>query len=273
MSPVIWHGRYFTTLCPFHDDNSPSFLVYANGGVCLSASCQRKASLNEIFTKITHQPVVSKITFANNRLVDWELIPDLERLCSEAHGYMLANPGMDTYLRLRGLEEAIRPCQLGWWHGWITIPIYSNSGHAFKGCVLRATPDLQKATGARYIMPPRQPRLLYPPRVLAINNVLETRGTVYVVFGIFDAIALSLIGLTAVTSTNITGFRPIDLQEYRCKLVVVPDRGEETKGRQMVAGLDWRGEFKSLPYDDTHKDPADFVQHGQSGWLRTILTH
>lgn len=283
LAPVIWHGRYFITHCPWpenhrHGDTNPSFLVYPDGAVCLSASCQRRATLAQVYGQVVHQAPNEPITVGANRLVEWERIPDLHRLCDEAHTYLLSHPEQDVYLRQRGLAACIRPNQLGWWHGWITVPIF-DPRNQFLGLVLRATPSMQQVSHVRYLSPPHQSRLLYQPSFP--YQSLIPRDRLYVVFGIFDALALSLIGLPAITCTNITGFRSIDLYDFRCKLIVVPDRGEEDKGRELVSGLDWRGELKLIPYEKiadarltrTLKDPADFIEFGLDTWLFKLLTH
>lgn len=282
LAPVVWHGRYFVTRCPWperhqHEDVHPSFLVYPDGAVCLSASCQRRATLEQVYVRVVHHAPNVPINVGSSHLVEWSLIPDLRRLCDEAHTYLLSNPQQDFYLRQRGLVDSLRPNQLGWWHGWITIPVY-DLRNQFLGMVLRATPSMQTVTPIRYLTPPHQAKLLYQARPF------QYADTVYVVFGIFDALALATLGLAAVTCTNITGFQPVDLDSFRCKLIVVPDRGEEDKGRQLVAGLDWRGQLKLLDYDTINgiplqvtstprlKDPADFVQAGFGSWLFKLLT-
>lgn len=277
MAPVIWHGRYFAACCPFHESwpDNPSFLVYPDGAVCLSASCQRRATLAQVYAQVVHQAPNAPIQVGPHQLVDWERIPDLHRLCDEAHTYLLSHPEQDFYLRQRGLAACIRPNQLGWWHGWITVPI-TDSRNQFLGLVLRATPSMQQASHVRYLTPPAQSKLLYQPQNTHYYRAVD--DVIYVVFGIFDALALSLLGLHAVTCTNITAFQAVDLHAFRCKLIVVPDKGEEDKGRELVAGLDWRGELKLLPYEDnpwltnTPKDPADFIQAGRTKDLFQLLT-
>lgn len=275
LAPVIWHGRYFVTRCPWpehhkHDDVNPSFLVYPDGAVCLSASCQRRATLEQVYVQVVHHAPNAPINVGPQHLVEWSQIPDLHRLCDEAHTYLLSHPEQDFYLRQRGLAACIRPNQLGWWHGWITVPII-DLRNQFLGLVLRATPSMQQVSHVRYLTPPHQAKLLYHARPFQSSDII------YVVFGIFDALALSLLGLPAVTCTNITGLRPVDLDHFRCKLIVVPDRGEEDKGRELVSGLDWRGQLHLLPYDNflplDVKDPADIVQAGFGTWLFKLLTH
>ena len=269
MSPVIWHGRYFTTLCPFHDDSKPSFNVYPDGAVCLAASCGRHVSLSQLYRKVS--PLSARQTQPNQSehrraLIAWESIPDRERLAQQSHDYLLRHPLQAHYLKQRGLEACIRRHELGYWNGWITIPIFDFS-HRFQGIVFRATPSMQSATSVRYLTPPDQPKLLYVPD----HGLTHLSAYVYVVFGMFDALALSLLGLPVVTCTNIHSVQPSDLDRYRCRLLVIPDKGEDAKGRALVNGLDWRGTLLSLPYGPDLKDCADYVQLGYSQQLSKLL--
>lgn len=270
MVPVQWHGRYFTTTCPFHDDSRrPSLAVYPDGAVCLAASCGRHISLSQLYRKVSPLTATQPQSVRPSRsLIAWESIPDREQLAREAHEYLLRYPRQGHYLASRKLAACIRRNELGYWNGWITIPIY-DFGHRFQGIVFRATPSMQAATSVRYLTPPDQPKLLYEPDH-ALCNLAER---IYVVFGIFDALALSLLGLPVVTCTNIHSFRPDDLQFKRCRLVVIPDKNEEAKGRDLVSGLDWRGLLKLLPYGDNLKDCADYVEQGYSKRLIKLLTH
>lgn len=265
MSPVIWHGRYFTTLCPFHDDTFPSFNVYPDGAVCLAASCKRSASLTSVYAKVSHSaPTFTLQPHAS--LVRWESIPDHERLCSEAHEYLLKNPNQGHYLKQRGLDGCIRRQELGYWNGWITVPVF-DAGHHFQGMVLRATPSMQAATDVRYLAPPGQARMLYVPD----HSLTLHSDHIFIVFGIFDALALSLLGIPTLTSTNVRGFRSSDLDYLRCKLTVIPDKGEDDKGRDLMRGLDWRGQLLLLPYPANLKDPAGYVEAGYSKPLIKLL--
>lgn len=266
MSPVIWHGRYFTTTCPFHDDRSPSLNVYPDGAVCLSAICHRHVSLNELLRKVSPLNSTTIQLERSDRLIRWESIPDLARLCQESHAYLIAHPEQGHYLKQRGLEACIRWHELGYWNGWITIPLFTYD-HQFQGVVFRATPSMQAATGERYITPPGQPRLLYTPSY--VTNHLY--GHVYLVFGIFDAMALSLLNLPVITSTNIRGLRAGDLDFIRKRIMVIPDKGEEEKAHDLINGLDWRGSLKILPYGPNLKDPAGFIEAGYSKKLGKLL--
>lgn len=267
MAPVIWHGRYFTTLCPYHDDQSPSLNVYPDGAVCLSAVCRKRVSLSQLLRKVAPLNRNTTQTESKQRLIRWESIPDLSSLCQESHNYLLANPSQGHYLKQRGLEPCIRWNQLGYWNGWITIPVLSAAGQ-FQGAVFRATPSMQAATGVRYLTPPGQPRLIYTPNY-GINDLDDY---VYLVFGIFDALALECLEEPVITSTNIRGLRASDLEHVRKIIIVIPDKGEEDKARDLVSGLDWRGQLKLLPYGPNLKDSADYLQAGYSKKLGKLLS-
>lgn len=254
---VIWHGKYFATTCPYHDSfpDNPSFLVYPDGAVCLSASCRKKVSLPQLAHHLTHTTLPPPPERPQAGL-DWRRLPDPETLGNLAHQTLCDLPGQGVYLKERRVDSCIGPQKLGWYEGWYTFPIY-NRQRRWAGLVLRAGPSLAKYAG-RYVTPPGQQPLLYAPEW----KLVERSDYVFVPFGIFDALALTVLGLPAVTPTNIQGARPELFADLRKTLIVIPDRGEEEVGRRLVNGLDWRGKLAALPKHGNFKDPADFLKGG-----------
>lgn len=267
MAPIKWHGRYFETACPFHDaGDHMSFLVYDNGAICLSASCQRRASLSQVYAKVMHINPNITASVKPVRVVDWYNQPDPEELCMTAHEYLLSMPEQGHYLRQRGLEDRIEPQQLGWWFGWITVPMFDDR-QRFIGMILRATPTMQTFHNVRYITPPNQPNLLYVP-----DWPLVARSDyVFVTFGIFDALALTALREPAVSPSRLTGIPGDMFSLLRKRLIVVPDRGEEVTARRLVSSLDWRGEILELRYAPGMKDPADYSAAGKTKQLARLL--
>ena len=61
-------------------------------------------------------------------------------------------------------------------------------------------------------------------------------------------------------------FSPAWLETIRKKVVIVPDaEGDDEYARKLAAQLGWRGSVVRLPYDETKKDPADYLQGGGGG--------
>lgn len=262
---VIWHGKYFATTCPYHDSSpdNPSFLVYPDGAVCLSASCRKKVSLAKLahHLKHSHTPLPAAPATAN---LNWHVLPEPEVLANKAHELLCAVPSQAHYLKERKVEAMIGPSKLGWWDGWYTFPIY-NRHRQFAGLVLRAGPSLAKYVG-RYVSPPGQRPLLYCPDW----KLVERSETVYVPFGIFDALTLAQLGLPTVTPTNLKGARPELFADLRKQLVIIPDKGEEEVGHELAYGLDWRGTLLKLAYPPGLKDLNDLATHGKLH--RSMLT-
>ena len=68
-------------------------------------------------------------------------------------------------------------------------------------------------------------------------------------------------------------FSPAWLETIRKKVVVVPDaEGDDEYARKLAAQLGWRGKVVNLPYDETKKDPADYLAQEAGGGGREELS-
>lgn len=248
---VRWHGRYFSAICPFHDDREPSLLVFEDGSYCLG--CLKGASLDSLWKRVSGEP--SRGIESCSPLVHWRyILHDLATFCKEAHERIKRYPELGFSLRKRGLQERIPKSQIGWWDGWLTVPIRTQAA-CLAGIVLRSTAEVQKRTQVRYATPPSQPALLYTPDW----KLIEDRPAVFVPFGIMDAEAIALMGFASATSTEGQRFTPSLLDSIRKPLIVISDKGEEPAGRRLAASLGWRGIPSSLDYPPQAKDPAAFL--------------
>lgn len=271
---VRWHGRYFSCLCPFHDDKEPSLLVYDDAAFCMG-SCNRQYSLYNVWAKHTHgrtQFDATQVT-SPEAVIRWHRVPPLEVIASDGNEVLLRHRAQRQYLISRHLENRIEPQTLGWWTGWITIPVYNRS-HEFIGLVLRATPPVEQATNQRYMLPPNQPPLLYVPDWHRIRTACTQNDIIYIVYGMFDALALCELGLPVITFTNgkkgsFSGAALLD--DFRTKLYIIPDLEEDDTARALVAKLGWRGKVVPIEYPDDVKDPAAFLEKGKSRLLLNQL--
>lgn len=247
---VTWHGKYFSAKCVFHDDNSPSLLVYPDGAYCLG--CQKRVSLKSLWSKVSGGKVVVRET--PGRLFDWGAYGSLEQLADTAHETLINyRDTFGRYLDVRGIGSCIKDNWLGWEKGWYTVPLFSNL-REFSGIVIRASPAIQAVHKIRYLFPPGQQPLLYVPSWRRIVD------RVLVVFGIIDALALSALGYPVVTSTHGQNFPASLLDPIRLPITIIPDRGEEQMARKLVSNLGWRGRLQLLDYPEGTKDPADLVR-------------
>ncbi len=257
-------GRgYAHTYCVFHEDNKKSLMVfpdargYTPGFYCLSGECGRKGSLQELLRVLEGAPPRPRGDSTKEKppYLPTDL-SDLSTLVNDAHLALLDEdaPERRHYLKKRGIVSAIVPCKLGWFFGWITVPIFNNN--RLVGMYARSTPSEQDRTGRRFTQPNGQRPMLYRPKE---NHTYP----LFIVFGMFDALALFILGLSVVTTTGgSASFDPNWVADYRDKIILVPDvSGDDRAVVDLAAQLGWRASILRLPYENYENiaDPADFV--------------
>lgn len=272
-------GRgYIHTYCVFHEDSKKSLLIYPDargytpGFYCLSGECGRKGSLEELLRVLEGAPprprndsTKEKPPYLPNDL------SDLAALVNDAHLALLdeAAPERRHYLEQRGLADMIVPAKLGWYKGWITTPILNLTG-TLAGLYCRATPSEEKRTQQRFHQSLGQRPMLFVPNW----SILLSAMNVAVVFGMMDALTLSMLGISVVTTTGgSNSFNPSWLNRFRIPITIVPDAsGDDRVAIDLAARLGWRGKILRLSYDEQVKDPADFAQHGRLDELKEKLS-
>jgi hypothetical protein len=171
------------------------------------------------------------------------------------------------YLEQRGLDGRIETCRLGWYNGWYTVPVYSQE-KSFEGMVMRASSQQQDITGLRFTMPKRQPPMLYVPEW----QLLQNSPSLFVTFGLFDALALTQLRFAACTTTGgMKSFSGEWLDFWRKPIYIVPDRDEDKVARELALELGVRAHVLNLPYPDSMKDPADYMEARRGKDLSTLL--
>lgn len=250
------YDHYMLGSCPFHADSSPSLLVFKDGWFrCLG--CSRNGTWKTLWNKLKGQPIQVR----PERMSSYNtpnISIGLEEVCSKAHDDLLQFPSFGWYLEMRGLSNSIETCELGYWEGWYTIPVRDRDGK-FVGGVFRSAPHIQKATGMRYWSPGSP--VLYAPSWFRIGKA----RTLFVVYGMLDAIALCQMGYPAVTTTGGQhNFNPEWLDFFRGRIVVLPDKDEYKSAMRLSSGLGWRGFVKNLSYPEGIKDPAGFLEANRS---------
>ncbi len=255
------YSNYFSCICPFHEDNAPSLMVYKDGWFrCLACgvSGQYKRLWNKLrgwgVSPSQEETAWSPVTTSLN-------LAEQERFCDEAH-QTLSNfiESLGWYLESRGVLGRLEACRLGYNKGWYTIPIY-NKSHEFEGYVMRASLAIQKATGRRFHMPKGQPALMYVPDW----NLLEKSNYIVIVYGMFDALALAELRIPVATTTaGKLSFKSEWLEDYRKPIYVLPDKGEEDTGAELANSLGWRGRLLPFVYPEGFKDPAQMLEKGQA---------
>jgi DNA primase len=251
------YGRYYAACCPFHDDHSPSLLVYEDGFVCLS--CRKAGRLDYLYEYVSGRRA-DQPRYVYKRQEEPEKSGVFPR---DTHGqeklcYRAANTlrnyyfHFGKYLSQRGISEEIaKQLLIGYYDDWYTFPVFDEY-HMFKGMVGRATPALQEKYGMRYMTPHGQKPLLYQP-------LMKSSAILTVVYGIIDAIILAQAGIAACTPTaGKDSLRPEMLDWHRGIIIFIPDKGEIDTAIKQSSHLDWRGVIIDFDYDVGKKDVADY---------------
>ena len=259
------YATYVAARCPFpdHEDSRPSLLAFADGRF-MCKGCGRTG---------THYELAQQAGKGGGFVVEAEppptlpaMLADQDQLCEDAHYALMRNPGLGLYYKERGITApVIKTAGLGIWQGWCTIPIYSwHSG--FTGMFLRRA----GGAGSRFYQPRGQAGMLYCPDWSRIKGTKH----VYVVFGMFDALALAVLKEPVFTSTaGQDSFRTewLDNLPRYVSIYIVPDVREEPAAMKLAGRLDGRAKVLRLPYPDRMKDPADYLKVGKGGLLKKHL--
>lgn len=262
------YENYMAAICPFHEDEKPSLLVFKDGWFrCLA--CGVSGGYEKLHRKLLGwdaSRVVREATAFSGPTLPRDL-NELEIIISEAHEALLKFDQFQWYLKNRGVAGRIESCRLGWWNGWYTIPIF-DPHMALKGAVLRANSTIQQATGQRFLQPPGQRGMMYCPNW----HLYNTRKALAVVFGMFDALAVSDLSYAVVTSTSgKDSFKAEWLDGWRKRIVIFPDDGEYDSAMKLANSLGWRAEVCKIAYPDDVKDPAGFLETGRRDHLNAVL--
>jgi hypothetical protein len=259
--------RYASAKCPFHQDGSPSLLVFKDGYFkCLG--CNRHGNWKMLWNKVhgqavTIHPETRTIFQAPRQLEEYQT---LEHLCYQAHMDLLKFTSWQWYLEMRGLGDSVEIAEIGYHRGWYTVPVKDRDGN-FKTAVFRSAPHVQEVTGTRYWCN-HAPEMFVPDW-----RLLDNAKYVVVVYGIFDALTLNKLRQPVVTGTAGKGsFCPEWLDNFRKPIYIIPDKGEEETACKLAAKLGWRGNVVRLDFPKGCKDTNDFLVMGKERDLEAQLT-
>jgi len=258
------HGHYVSTLCPYHNDREPSLLIFGDGRfVCLA--CGERGNLTKLQKQLngwTAPDVIVKSSGCSSVLPS-----DIDDLLSVVYSANRMLKELDdplaNYIRRRGIYNRIVPQKLGYYKGWYTIPIFDRK-KVLQGVIARASDAIQESTGRRYDIPKGQEALVYVPDW----KLVDDSDYIIVVYGMIDALSLCELGFASCTPTSgKDSMKPDMLDDFRKRIIVIPDKGEENTARKLVSGLGWRGKELLLEYPDECKDPNDLLSKGYGQWL------
>ena len=260
---------YFSTFCPFDEHKSPALLVYEDGYVCLS--CRKAGTLHHLDKAIgSHFRPTQRIDSVSKVLPRWrkweEKYESLEGIVSAAHKTLKAHRSLQTYFRRRKIYEYVEEGFLGYLDGFAVFPVYLPDNRC-GNIVVRA---ISGNGGTRYVVHPDTDSVLshlYCPSWEVVNQA----DTIYVVYGIIDAISLHLAGLPAVTGVTGKSLHPDLLLPLRKRFLIVPDEGEEPEAHKLANALGWRAKVKELSFPEGCKDPDDIRKHFGNEYLLRAL--
>lgn len=265
------HGDYYSASCPFHDNNSRNMLVFEDGWFqCLA--CTARGIHDKLYHKlqgmpVRYAPVEGKTHWRAPNFPDDHAL--LEEMAYECHNDILDREHLGWYWQMRGVAGRIEPCVLGWYSGWYSIPVFDVGGKLLR-LILRAGKHIERHGGtSKYYNSPGPP-ILYVPDWKRYNE----SDTVFVVFGMIDALAIADVGYAVCTVTSgKEQFKPEWITKEPKKFVIVPDMGEHETAYKVARHLHARGDVLLLPYDEFEKcdDPASFLQHGYREELTKML--
>lgn len=249
------YSNYFACLCPFHSDHSPSLFVYEDGYRC--ASCGAKGSLKRLEQKVGSHFHPSRDT-VSNILPNWKRwefeYGDIQGIAEHAHKTLTRFPQFQGYFKRRKIDGYIEKGFLGYNQGWITVPCYDATGKMVD-LVVRGI----KKGETRYVVKPNKnaPRPLYVPDWKLVNQ----SESVIVVYGIFDAISLAVLGYPVITGMSGKAINPELLMPLRKRFTIIPDLGEEKDAHILANQLGWRAKVHEIDHPGQTKDINGIHEH------------
>lgn len=263
-------GKYIVASCPFHQDNSPSLLIFKDGFFhCLAANCSRSGTWATLWKKLqgqsVHVQVESRIHYRSPASMLEEDFGSREEGAYRAYLSLAQFATFQYYLEMRGLADAIDIHEIGYHRGWYLFPVVDKE-YKFQNVIFRAAPHVQYALdGVRY-WADGKPSMYVPDW-----HLLSKGDYIVLVFGIMDALTLNKFRYPVVTPTHGYTFHAEWLSDYRKPIYVIPDKGEERSALKLMGDLGWRGKMVTLDYPTGIKDANDFLKEGRERELLAQL--
>jgi len=246
------YSHYYMAICIFHDDKTPSMRVWDTGYKCMS--CGAHGSLAKLHQQISGRVVIRERVYNQSALIwkRWEeRFGSIQNIAKFAHRSLLENPLDGNYLILRQIDSQIKNGMFGFLDGYYLFPI-KNEYDEIQGIVARASPTIQTKNN-RYTVSKGCPMKLYVP---SWRKVLK-EAELYVTYGTIDVWTLHLAGYTGVTGISGQELSAENLDRFRKRMYIIPDKGEEKSAIELQAKLNWRGCPLLLNFPEGTKDLND----------------
>lgn len=246
-----WHRytHYGMALCPYHDDKNPSLRVSEHRYKCLS--CGASGSLEKLYQHVSGRVVARERTYNQAAFVwkKWEeRFGSIQAIAKIAHQELLNDPNLGSYLVKRGIDSHINTGKFGFLDGYYTFPVI-NEYNEIHGVVVRASPTIQTKNN-RYSVSYGCHTKLYIP---SWKNVLKAED-LYVCYGTIDAWSLHMAGYAGITGISGQELSAENLDRFRKRIFIIPDKGEEKSALYLQARLGWRACPLFLDWPDGTKD-------------------
>ena len=246
------YSNYIVCMCMFHEGYRPNLFVYEDMYRC--ASCETWGTTRNLLDFLNGTPTVYTGIVQNfrNPFTRWARDKPLLKVLRSAKNHLKHKQFLRSYLYKRGLtDELIDKLKLGYKEDWYTFPILDKDKKLI-GAVARAGEGRDQQS--KYVVPANQdPNLLYVP----CWKRLEAQRAIYMTYGILDSISLFLIGLASMSTLSGQRIDSKSLDNFRKKVIIVPDRHEEQAAHKLANKLGWRGNVLELDYPDDCDDPND----------------
>jgi hypothetical protein len=248
------YSNYFSAFCPWDKHATPALLVFEDGlAKCLS--CNKIWSHKQLDRKIGSHFIPQRNDTVSRVLPQWrkweERYGDLEGIADAAHKSLKRFPQFQTYFKKRKIYEYVDEGTLGCLDNWVTFPVRDGK-HRLVDIVVRS---IHNTRNVRYVIHPHVDNIrpLYVP---SWKRVAESE-TVYIVYGIIDAISLHLAGLPVVTGVTGKSLSPDLLKPLHKRFIILPDDGEEAEAHRLANELGWRCRVKQVDFPEQCKDVDD----------------
>lgn len=261
----IYNG-YFTSLCPFHDDHSPSFFVWEDGKYKCK-TCGKSGSLDYLNRYLGGHDI--KTSKSKSQVSpQWKLwehkYGDLDGIAEHAHEVCKKFPNEMWYMKQRKIDQFFEFGYFGMIENWMLFPVFDIK-HKIQNIVVRNT----KKKDIRYVIKhiDDSKPLLYCPNW---ERVMRS-DMVYVPFGIVDSWAFEDIGLACVTGITGKSLSYELLSKLDKKYIFVPDYKENNEAHCLANRLGMMNDVLDLTYPEHTKDPDEVRTKYGNNYLLELL--
>lgn len=242
--------------CIFHDDRHPSMIVFPDTYKCYS--CGAFGKTQHLLNQLTSHVIPRRQAEVAVKNPFYTLLrrDSLPLTLKRAYKALQGHPALQMYMRERGFTpETIQKTHIGYTDGFFLIPIVDDAQRPV-GALARSDGTLPNS---RYFVPHGQESsLLYSPDWQRVYDA----DSFYLTFGTLDAISIDQCGKPAVSTTSGKRVRPEWFSDFRKKIKIFSDFGEEKEALKLTAGLGWRGSVVKYHYPYGLKDPNDLLKTG-----------